>query len=127
MPSHAGRSSDQANPDREIQLGPGPIRCQYFCGIAANGQRQATAVAERERSAANQGTHRAGQLCVGGGERLDGDSGGAEQPTHPGNVELGVNQLPYDFSQIRSTQDSATEMFGYDVASLLVMDQRQDG
>lgn len=37
--------SDQVNLDREIQVGPGPIRREHFCWVAANRQREAAAVA----------------------------------------------------------------------------------
>lgn len=77
--SRADPLSNQADGNGEVEIGPRPINSQYFGGDAANGQRQATSIAQRECPGTGQRAQSPGELGVRRAERFDGDTSRTEQ------------------------------------------------
>jgi len=74
---------------------------QDLGGRAAQCQGEATAIAQRQRAAASQGPHGAGQLGIDFQHRLDRHAGGSEQLTDPADVEVRVDELADDLGETR--------------------------
>ena len=102
------------------------IRGQNLGGRAAQCQREATAIAQRQGASTGQGPHGTGQLGIDFKHRLDRDTGVSEQLTDPADVGVCVDELADDFGEIRRAQGCRVQ-FGRDhLGARLVVNESQD-
>ena len=73
-----GGSAEQTYANGQVKISPSLISGQDFCWVATYGQSQATAVAQRQRSASIDRTHGAGQFRIFFQERFDRHARGRE-------------------------------------------------